>query len=156
MHCSIPTFESADDQEISESIFVEEIKEDADWGDAEPTFSATPVESATTTLTHGLDLSSSTTWGLHEPSPRPTLVTPEEASTTIEGEVTSLREAPQHIQHRHLPQTMIGDISQGVTRSRSYEISHFAHSAFVANFEPQNIGYALSDPDWVNAMHEEL
>jgi hypothetical protein len=51
---------------------------------------------------------------------------------------------------------MIGDISQHVTRSRSYEISHFAYFAFVANFEPQNVGHALFDSDWVNAMHEEL
>jgi hypothetical protein len=51
---------------------------------------------------------------------------------------------------------MIGDISQRVTRSRSYKISHFAHSAFVSNFKPQNVGYALSDADWVKAMHEEL
>jgi hypothetical protein len=28
------------------------------------------------------------------------------------------------------------------------------HSAFVATFEPKDIGYALSDPNWVNAMHE--
>jgi hypothetical protein len=32
MPCSIPIFESAGDQEISESIFIEEIEEDADWG----------------------------------------------------------------------------------------------------------------------------
>jgi hypothetical protein len=35
-------------------------------------------------------------------------------------------------------------------------MSHFAHSAFVANFEPRDVGHALSDPNWVNAMHEEL
>jgi hypothetical protein len=116
-------------------------------GDAKPTSLATPVESTMTTSAHGPDLSSSTTWGPHEPSPRPTPATPEEASATVEVEATSSREAPRHIQRCHLPQTMIGDISQGVTRSRSYEISHFAHSTFVANFEPQNVGYALSDPD---------
>jgi hypothetical protein len=51
---------------------------------------------------------------------------------------------------------MIGHISQRVTHSRSYEISYFVYSAFIANFEPQNVGHALSDSDWVNAMHEEL
>jgi hypothetical protein len=35
-------------------------------------------------------------------------------------------------------------------------VSHLAHLAFVATFEPKDIGHALSDPDWVNAMHEEL
>jgi hypothetical protein len=156
MPCSIPIFESVGDQEIGESIFVEENEEDTDWGDAELTSSAVPVESTTTTSAHVPDPSSSTTWGPHEPPPQPTSAAPKEASTAIEGEATSLREAPRHIQRRHPPQTMIDDISQRVTRSRSYEISHFAHSAFVANFEPQIVGHALSDPDWVNAMHEEL
>jgi hypothetical protein len=35
-------------------------------------------------------------------------------------------------------------------------MSHFAHSAFVTSFEPWDVGQALSDPNWVNAMHEEL
>jgi hypothetical protein len=148
MPCLVPVFESAGDQEIGESIFVEENKEDADWGDAEPTCLATSA--------HGHDRSSSTTWGPHEPPPQPTPAAPKKAPAAVEGETTSLREAPQHIQHRHPPQTMISDISQRVTCSRSYEISYFAHSAFVTNFEPQNVGHALSDPDWVNAMHNEL
>ena len=70
--------------------------------------------------------------------------------------MTSSREAPRHIQRRHPPQTMIGNIDQQVTRSRSYHISDFAHSTFVASFEPRDVGHALSDPNWVNAMHEEL
>jgi hypothetical protein len=84
------------------------------------------------------------------------LVAPEEALAAIEGEATSSREAPRHIQRRHPPQTMIGSIDQRVTRSRSYHISHFAHSTFVASFEPRDVGHALSNPDWVNAMHEQL
>jgi hypothetical protein len=67
MPCSSPIFECAGDQEISESMFVEENEEDADWGDAKLTSSAAPVESAMTTLAHSPDTSSSTTWGLHEP-----------------------------------------------------------------------------------------
>jgi hypothetical protein len=50
---------------------------------------------------------------------------------------------------------MIGELDTRVTRSRSYQMSHFAHSAFVA-IEPSDIGHALSNMDWVNAMHEEL
>jgi hypothetical protein len=53
-------------------------------------------------------------------------------------------------------QTMISNIDQRVTRSKSYHISHIAHSAFVALFEPQDVGHALSNSNWVNAMHEEL
>jgi hypothetical protein len=43
-----------------------------------------------------------------------------------------------------------------MTLSRSRNVSHFAHSAFVATFQPKNIGLALSDPNWDHAMHEEL
>jgi hypothetical protein len=31
-----------------------------------------------------------------------------------------------------------------------------AHAAFVATFEPKDIGHALSDHNWVNSMHEDL
>jgi hypothetical protein len=34
--------------------------------------------------------------------------------------------------------------------------SHFAHFAFIVSFEPRDVGHALCDPIWVNAMHEEL
>jgi hypothetical protein len=51
---------------------------------------------------------------------------------------------------------MIVELHERVTRSRSYQISHFAHSAFVATFEPRDVGHALSNSNWVNAMHEEL
>jgi hypothetical protein len=97
MPCSVPVFESAGDQEIGESIFVEENEEDADWGDAESTFLTSPIESTTTTSAHGPDPSSSTTWGPHEPPPQPTPAAPEEGPATVEGEATSSREAPRHI-----------------------------------------------------------
>ncbi|WVZ58560.1 hypothetical protein U9M48_008821 [Paspalum notatum var. saurae] len=32
----------------------------------------------------------------------------------------------------------------------------FSYSAYVASFEPRDVSHALSDPNWVNAMHEEL
>ena len=51
---------------------------------------------------------------------------------------------------------IISDINERTTRSRSQCISHFAHSAFVASFDPKDIRHALSDSDWVNAMYEEL
>jgi hypothetical protein len=69
MPCSSPIFKSAGDKEISESIFVEENEEDADWGDVEPTSLATPIKSAMTTSAHGPNPSSSTTWGPCEPPP---------------------------------------------------------------------------------------
>jgi hypothetical protein len=65
---------------------------------------------------------------------------------TIEGEVVFRREAPRHVQVDHPPSRIISDINERTTRSRSRNASHFAHSAFIATF----------DPNWVNAMHEEL
>ena len=49
----------------------------------------------------------------------------------------------------------MGDISKGVqTRSR---ISSFCeHYSFVSFLEPNRVDEAFRDPDWVNAMHEEL
>jgi hypothetical protein len=59
---------------------------------------------------------------------------------------------PRH----HQPQQMMGEFNERVTRSRLHQISHFTHSTFVTSFEPQDVGHALSDSNWVNAMHEEL
>jgi hypothetical protein len=35
-------------------------------------------------------------------------------------------------------------------------MSHFAHSSFVASFEPQDVRNAFSHSNYVNSMHEEL
>jgi hypothetical protein len=35
-------------------------------------------------------------------------------------------------------------------------MSHFAHSSLVATYEPWDVGHALSDPNWVNVMHDKL
>jgi hypothetical protein len=74
----------------------------------------------------------------------------------LRGEVVSRREAPRHVQVDHPPSGIISDINEHMTRSRSRNVSHFAHSAFGATFEPEDIGHTLSDPNWVNAKHEEL
>ena len=65
---------------------MEEEQEDADWGDPEPTPLATPLEPATTNPAHGLDPSSSTTWGPCEQPPQPTPAAPEEAPAAVEEE----------------------------------------------------------------------
>ncbi|WVZ90066.1 LOW QUALITY PROTEIN: hypothetical protein U9M48_036398 [Paspalum notatum var. saurae] len=51
---------------------------------------------------------------------------------------------------------MIGDIHQRVTRSSVASLAFFSHSAYVASFERRDVSHALPDPNWVNAMHEEL
>jgi hypothetical protein len=40
--------------------------------------------------------------------------------------------------------------------SRLAHLSCFSNTLFVSLFEPQDVGHALSDLSWVNAMHEEL
>jgi hypothetical protein len=74
----------------------------------------------------------------------------------VEGKVVLRREAARQIQEVHPLSKIIGDIDERTMRSRSRKSSHFAHAAFVAKFEPKDIGHALSDANWVNSMHEEL
>jgi hypothetical protein len=48
-------------------------------------------------------------------------------------------------------------MNERVTRSsRSAYLSCFSNTLFVTLFEPQDVGHALSDSSWVNAMHEGL
>jgi transposase InsO family protein len=70
--------------------------------------------------------------------------------------VASRREPPRRVQVDHPASRIISDMNKRTTRSRVRNNSHFAHAAFVATFEPNDIGHALSDHNWVNSMHEEL
>jgi hypothetical protein len=75
----------------------------------------------------------------------------------IEGEIISEQGAPSHVQKAHPPQQIIGNMNERVTcSSRSANLSCFTNTLFVALFEPQDVGHALSDSSWINAMHEEL
>jgi hypothetical protein len=56
----------------------------------------------------------------------------------------------------HPASRIIGDMNERTTQLRVQNNSHFAHTTFVATFEPKDIGYALSDHNWVNSMHEDL
>jgi hypothetical protein len=62
---------------------------------------------------------------------------------------------PTNIARDHPLDSIIGDIQRGV-QTRSRLASFCAHSSFVSMEEPKGIDKALRDPDWVNAMHEEL
>jgi hypothetical protein len=150
--CPSLVFEPTGLDQMGHTIFVEEEHDDTDWGDRKLTPPAVRVESASNTSADGPDPTSSTTWGPLKPVPTET----GGVEAAVEGEATSSREAPHHIQHRHPPQQMIEELHERVARSRSQQISHFSHSAFVATFEPWYVGHALSNPNWVNAMHEEL
>jgi hypothetical protein len=78
-------------------------------------------------------------------------------ASRVEGEIISELGAPSHIQKVHSPQQIIGNLNERVTRSSmSSHLSCFLNTLFVALFEPRDVGHALSDSSWVNAMHEEL
>ncbi|WVZ97231.1 hypothetical protein U9M48_042781 [Paspalum notatum var. saurae] len=72
------------------------------------------------------------------------------------GEVTSEIVPSRQVHWDHPLHRMIGDIHQRVTRSSVASLAFFSHSAYVASFEPRDVSHALSDSNWLNAMHEEL
>ena len=63
MPCTTFVFECAGEQEIGESIFVEEEQEDTNWGDLELTPPIALIDLASTTSAHNPNPSTSTTWG---------------------------------------------------------------------------------------------
>jgi hypothetical protein len=65
-------------------------------------------------------------------------------ASRVEGEVVSELGAPSHIQKAHLPQQIIGNLNERVTRSsRSVHLSCFSNMLFIALFEPRDVGHAL-------------
>jgi hypothetical protein len=55
----------------------------------------------------------------------------------------------------HTMDTVIGSVRTGVSTRR--KLSNFSsHHANISCVEPQKVFEALEDPDWVEAMHEEL
>jgi hypothetical protein len=136
-------FECAGDDEIGEEIFQEEEHE---HGDDEDGGVVPAAEHVPTTSTIVMD----------DPSPTPTMTNQDQGEATVEGEVASRREPSQRVQVDHPASRIISDMNERTTWSRVRNNSHFAHAAFIATFEPKDIGHALSDHNWVNSMHEEL
>ena len=91
--------------QMGETIFVVDEHDDIDQGHPKPSPPTAPVEPTSTTSTDGPNITSSTTWGLVEPEP----TKPEGGQAAIEGEATSSREAPRHVQCDHPPQQMIDE-----------------------------------------------
>jgi hypothetical protein len=136
-------FECAGDDELGEEIFQEEEHEHGDDEDGGVVPPAEHVPTTSTTVVDG-------------PSPTPTTTNQDRGEAVVEGEVASRREPPRQVQVDHPASRIIGDMNEHTTRPRVRNTSHFAHAAFVATFEPKDIGHALSDHNWVNLMHEEL
>jgi hypothetical protein len=133
-------FECACDDELGEEIFQEEEHE---LGDDEDGSMVPAVEHLRTTSTTVVD----------GPSPTPTMTNQDQGEAIVEGEVASRREPPRRVQVDLPASRIIDDMNERTTRSRVRNNSHFAHAAFVATFEPKDIGHALSDHNWVNSMH---
>ena len=155
--CNSSVFEVAGDDEFGTPIFEDE-EEEAAEGDAEATTRAVdPVTSATNSDDDdGPDPTTYTSRGPIEQVTQPSSAASEETPVLVEEEATSTREALRHIRRRHPSQQMLGNLNERVTQSKVTSIAGFAHSAFVASFEPKDVGHALSDSNWVNAMHEEF
>jgi hypothetical protein len=141
--CSQLVFECAGDDELGEEIFQEEEHEHGDDEDGSVVPPVEPVPTTSTTVVDG-------------PSPSPMTTNQDRGEAVVEGEVASRREPPQRVQVDHPTSRIISDMNERTTQSRVRNNSHFAHAAFVATFEPKDIGPALSDHNWVSSMHEEL
>ena len=50
---------------------------------------------------------------------------------------------------------VLGSLRKGVSTRRQLA-NYCEHHAFVSCVEPHKVYEALKDPDWLNAMHEEL
>jgi hypothetical protein len=125
-------FECAGDDELGEEIFQEEEHEHGDDEDGGGVLAAEHVHTTSTTVVDG-------------PTPTPMTTNQDQGEAIVEGEVASRREPPRRVQVDHLVSRIIGDMNERTTRSRVLNNSHFAHAAFVATFEPKDIGHALSD-----------
>jgi hypothetical protein len=144
--CPHDAFVCAGDKEMEESIFVDEELQGFNGDEDDPLHSSTisPELVPTSTLEAEADQATASSTSVVEMS-------------WVEREIIFEPGAPSHIQKTHPPQQIIGNLNERVTRSsKSTHLSCFINTLFVALFEPQDIGHALSDSSWVNVMHEEL
>ncbi|WVZ63488.1 hypothetical protein U9M48_013115 [Paspalum notatum var. saurae] len=150
MPCTTPAFEISGDDEEGTPIFEDE-KGVVDVGDAGATAPAAALPPlATSSDDEGGPLPTASS-SLPRQQAQAEVGPAEDA-----GEVTSEIVPSRQVQRDHPPHRMIGDIHQRVTRSSVNSLAFFSHSACVVSFEPWDVSHALSNPNWVNAMHEEL
>jgi hypothetical protein len=145
--CPRDVFESAGDNEMEESIFVDEelqgFEGDEDEHIASASTSSPGPVLASTLKAEAPQAATSSSVGVQV--------------LGIEGEINFENGASSHIQKAHPPQQIICNLNEIVTRSsRSAHLSCFTNTLFIALFEPRDVGHTLSDLHWVNAMHEEL
>ncbi|WVZ84758.1 hypothetical protein U9M48_031749 [Paspalum notatum var. saurae] len=150
IHCTTAAFELSGDDDEGTPIFEDE-EGAVDDGDAGATASAAaPAPSATSSDDDGGSLPTASS-SLSRQQAHAEAGPAEDA-----GEVTSEIVPSRQVQRDDPPHRMIRDIHQRATRSSVNSLAFFSHSAYVASFEPRAVSHALSDPNWVNTMHEEL
>jgi hypothetical protein len=144
--CPRGVFECAGDKEMQESISVDEGLQGINGDEDEPLLPSTSSPEFVPAFT------------LEAVAPQATTSsTAAVEASWVEEEIISEMEAPSHIQNAHPPQQIIGNLNDRVTRSsRSAHLTYFTNTLFVALFEPRDVGHALSNLSWINAMHEEL
>ncbi|WVZ49248.1 hypothetical protein U9M48_000622 [Paspalum notatum var. saurae] len=146
MPCTTPIFELSGDDEIGTSIFEED--DAIEEGDGRITVCAADPTPSEMSDDDAPQITSTTT--IEMPSTSEGLV-------VDAGEVTSRATRSRAVQWDHRPEMIIGDVGKRVqTRAQTGSLAHFAFFDFVTDFEPKDVGHALSDSHWVNAMHEEL
>jgi hypothetical protein len=121
-------FECACDDELGEEIFQEEEHEHGDDEHGGMVLATEHVPTTSTTMMDG-------------PSPTPMTTNQDQGEAVVEGEVASRPEPPRLVQVDHPTSRIIDDMNERTTRSRVRNNSHFAHAAFVATFEPKDIGH---------------
>jgi hypothetical protein len=138
--------ECAGDKEMEENIFIDEGLQGIDGDEDEPLHPSTSSPESVPFSTLEAEAPQATTSS-----------TAAVEASWVEGEIVSKPRVLSHIQKAHPPQQIIGNLNERVTcSSRSAHLSYFSNTLFIALFEPRDIGHALSDSCWVNAMHEEL
>jgi hypothetical protein len=144
--CPRGVFKCAGDKEMEESIFVDEGLQGVDGDEDEPLLPSTSSLEHIPASTLKAEARHATTFS-----------TVAVEASRVEGVIISEPGVPSHIQKAHPPQQIIGNLNERVTcSSRSAHLFCFLNTFFVALFEPRDVGHALSDSSWVNAMHEEL
>jgi hypothetical protein len=136
-------FKCVGDDELGEEIFQEEEHE---HGDDEEGGVVPPAKHVPTTSTMIED----------GPSPTPTMTNPVQGEAAVEGGGSIKARTSRQVQVDHPASRIIGDMNERTTLLRVRNNSHFACAAFVATFEPKDIGHTLSDHNCINSMHEEL
>jgi hypothetical protein len=78
-----------------------------------------------------------------------------DSPSTYTQDVSSQLKIHNVIAKDHFMDQIVGDINKGV-QTRSRLASFCEHYSFISCGESNRVEEALDDPDWVNAMHEEL